>query len=425
MVNMVAKGEQLFDCVWIIKPPESYVHLKTHLYLKVVKFEGFSPGKLEITIRQGTTSNDVILEKILYPNETYVRRENIVPISQGFYVGLKGSFNPNSSLAIMYSAFNYQDCYAYSDFLCQNHRCIPSYLICDGFDHCGDRSDEFMDCKQTYYDRKWMRRANFYFPKSERNEDLKTATLIFIVCSISLIALIFALIVLLYRVNNRARNQFQIQSHLQTINDLLEENNQNVIEEIIVNDIPPNYEPPPEYEDVLKIIRKRESRRTKRRKIQKQSSNEECSLDGRPESSLNSEASSLYSYNPSCNNRSSQTTPLPLHVSRSLPPPYVLLKNETLRQNPELPSTSSEYSHSNDVENMLSSLIIEEECLLQNGDSRSTLKRLKSRRCRKHFEKQCSYSDGELECMRRDEFLLEQETGLSNVKCNRSCEALL
>lgn len=75
--------------------------------------------------------------------------------------------------------------------------------------------------------------------------------------------MIFALIVLLYKVNNRTRSQFQIQTHLQTINDLLEENNQ-VEEEVIINDIPPNYEAPPEYADIIKIVKRKESRRKRK-----------------------------------------------------------------------------------------------------------------------------------------------------------------
>lgn len=119
-------------------------------------------------------------------NNFKMTKECVVPISQGFYVSLKGIFDVNSSLAIMYSAFNYQECFAFSDFLCQNHRCIPSYLMCDGYDHCGDSSDEFLDCKKTYVDRKWMHKSNFYFPKLDKSEDLKTATLIFIACSIGI-----------------------------------------------------------------------------------------------------------------------------------------------------------------------------------------------------------------------------------------------
>lgn len=40
----------------------------------------------------------------------------------------------------------FADCFAGSDFLCRNHRCIPSELNCDGFDHCGDNSDEPTTC---------------------------------------------------------------------------------------------------------------------------------------------------------------------------------------------------------------------------------------------------------------------------------------
>ena len=38
------------------------------------------------------------------------------------------------------------DCFTGSDFLCQNHRCISNQLNCDGFDHCGDNSDEPATC---------------------------------------------------------------------------------------------------------------------------------------------------------------------------------------------------------------------------------------------------------------------------------------
>lgn len=38
------------------------------------------------------------------------------------------------------------DCFTGPEFLCENHRCIPFYLQCDGFDHCGDGSDESPSC---------------------------------------------------------------------------------------------------------------------------------------------------------------------------------------------------------------------------------------------------------------------------------------
>lgn len=70
--------------------------------------------------------------------------------------------------------------------------------------------------------RKWhMNKANYYFPKIDRYPDLKTATLVFIASSIGLIVLISALIILLYRIGARARQQRELQSRLETISELL------------------------------------------------------------------------------------------------------------------------------------------------------------------------------------------------------------
>lgn len=70
--------------------------------------------------------------------------------------------------------------------------------------------------------RKWnMNKANYYFPKIDRYPDLKTATLVFVASSFGLIVLISALIILLYRMGSRARQQRELQSRLQTISELL------------------------------------------------------------------------------------------------------------------------------------------------------------------------------------------------------------
>lgn len=38
MMNMVGQGVKTYDCVWLIRPPKNFLHMKTHMYLKVVGF---------------------------------------------------------------------------------------------------------------------------------------------------------------------------------------------------------------------------------------------------------------------------------------------------------------------------------------------------------------------------------------------------
>lgn len=39
MMDMVG-GERVktYDCVWLIRPPKNFLHMKTHMYLKVIAF---------------------------------------------------------------------------------------------------------------------------------------------------------------------------------------------------------------------------------------------------------------------------------------------------------------------------------------------------------------------------------------------------
>lgn len=40
MVDMVSSDtNQTYDCVWLIKPPKTYLKLKTHIYLKIITFD--------------------------------------------------------------------------------------------------------------------------------------------------------------------------------------------------------------------------------------------------------------------------------------------------------------------------------------------------------------------------------------------------
>ncbi|XP_051171893.1 uncharacterized protein LOC127288463 isoform X2 [Leptopilina boulardi] len=278
MMDMVDEGVKIYDCVWLIRPPKTFLQMKTHVYLKIITFDDMA-GSTELIIKQGPTSALLPLEILRHPaSKLQPRRlkEHIAPIISGFHVSLRGTFGPTSRLAMAYTTFSYTDCFTGSDFLCQNHRCIPSHLNCDGFDHCGDNSDEPSTCVQDWelapQDRKWhTNKANYYFPKIDQYPDLKTATLVFVASSLGLITLISALIVLLYRMGARARQQRELQSRLQTISELLDGAR---IEEVTVTDDPPDYESPPGYEEVVKLSLENEHKKRKKKK-----SNSSCRLN--------------------------------------------------------------------------------------------------------------------------------------------------
>ncbi|EFN68737.1 Cubilin [Camponotus floridanus] len=327
MMNMVGQGVKIYDCVWLIRPPKNFLHMKTHMYLKVVAFADMA-GNTELIIKEGPTSALMLsLEVIRHPSnqlQSLRHQEHIAPVTSGFHVSLRGTFGPNSHLAIAYAAFSYTDCFADTDFLCQNHRCIPNQLNCDSFDHCGDNSDEPATCFQNWKmeprERKWhMNKANYYFPKIEQYPDLKTATLVFVASSLGLIVLITTLIILLYRIGGA--RQRELQSRLETISELLDGAQ---IDEISIPDDPPGYEAPPGYEEIT---------------VSKKSRCLNCESYNRSSSNQFDEDanSSTYLVMESANNScSSQTIPVASGNDRhtlpeSPPPPYITPPGTILR----------------------------------------------------------------------------------------------
>lgn len=152
---------------------------------------------------------------------TEIGQNLIGSISSGFYVHLRGFFRQDSRLVIVYAAFGIRDCYIGTGFMCKNRRCIAIELRCDGFDHCGDSSDETQFClAENGSD--WNTHANYFFPKADTydDENFRTVSILLMICSFGSVILI--IFFLLYRVNSRrARHQRNLQNHLQTISDLL------------------------------------------------------------------------------------------------------------------------------------------------------------------------------------------------------------
>ncbi|KAL7303227.1 hypothetical protein TKK_0004428 [Trichogramma kaykai] len=348
MMDMVGdEGVRTYDCVWLIKPPKNFLHTKTHMYVKVISFAEMA-GNTELIIKQGPTSALMPLEVLRHPVSQLQPpklREHLAPVSNGFHVSLRGSFGPNSRLAIAYAAFSYIDCFAGSDFLCQNHRCISSQLNCDGFDHCGDSSDEPATCMHdmdmTIKDQKWHQsKANYYFPKIDRYPDLKTATMVFVISSLGLIIMISTLIIMLYRIGSRARQQRELQSRLRTISELLALDLADGarIDEMSVNaDEPPVYEAPPNYDEVIKLGMENETAAAARRKRARRTPSgggrrsrsvpSQCSCEFESHLTINAYESpsngNLGSDAPQSASSSSSTTAILPAGSESPPPPYV------------------------------------------------------------------------------------------------------
>ncbi|XP_011874047.1 PREDICTED: uncharacterized protein LOC105565445 isoform X2 [Vollenhovia emeryi] len=339
MMNMVGRGVKIYDCVWLIRPPKNFLHMKTHMYLKVVGFADMA-GNTELIIKEGPTSALMSLEVIRHPAsqlQPLRHREHVAPVTSGFHVSLRGTFSPSSHLAIAYAAFSYMDCFAGTDFLCQNHRCILSQLNCDGFDHCGDNSDEPATCFQNWEmeprDRKWhMNKANYYFPKIDRYPDLKTATLVFVASSLGLIVLISALIILLYRIGARARQQRELQSRLETISELLvfDITDGARIDEISIPDDPPGYEAPPDYEEVAKLALSKKAQCLNRDRTRNRNSLNQHDEDVNSSTYLVVEGASN-GCSDQTNTVTSRNDRRALGIPESPPPPYITPPGTILR----------------------------------------------------------------------------------------------
>lgn len=65
-------------------------------------------SKSVLTIKQGLTSDRPVMETIIASQSTVISAKTfVVPLSSGFYVSLRGAFNYESVLALVYTTFSY------------------------------------------------------------------------------------------------------------------------------------------------------------------------------------------------------------------------------------------------------------------------------------------------------------------------------
>lgn len=107
MMKMVPgeKDTRIFDCIWLVKPPNTYAHLKTHLMLKIDTFDKMGPNSM-LTLVQGTISDNAILD-VVRPSSSTNGKSYVVPLTSGFYVHLRATFGFISRMALVYAAFSY------------------------------------------------------------------------------------------------------------------------------------------------------------------------------------------------------------------------------------------------------------------------------------------------------------------------------
>uniref|UniRef100_A0AC34F4U8 CUB domain-containing protein n=1 Tax=Panagrolaimus sp. ES5 TaxID=591445 RepID=A0AC34F4U8_9BILA len=141
------------DCIWLIGRFPALSRTFDKIYLKVQEFQLKGVG-LRLEVRRGPSST---AERVLMlfdeqlptqlerkqPLEGLITEDHIQP---AFYVRLRGYLTINTGLNIVYTQF-YRWATALcpggdGEFHCDNSKCIKSALQCDGFDHCGDASDE-------------------------------------------------------------------------------------------------------------------------------------------------------------------------------------------------------------------------------------------------------------------------------------------
>jgi len=251
MANMSGPGAgDLFDCIWLVKPYSEY-QPKSHLLVRIEQLTNLESNST-LEVRQGLTSISPLIETLTADSE--MSSEYLIPADIGFYIRLRGRLSSEFIMAIAYTAFGYTECYSMRNFMCLNHRCISSQLRCDGFNHCGDNSDEETACSLnplSPQDPSWWytHTPKYFFPKSSESREFAAPTFIFLAATIGIgvIAFIVSILTLLYRMTaHSSMSGRDRQARMDFVrSQLVHESSENI-------ENPPSYEAPPDYAEIFK-----------------------------------------------------------------------------------------------------------------------------------------------------------------------------
>ncbi|XP_060577891.1 uncharacterized protein LOC132735008 [Ruditapes philippinarum] len=134
---------ELYDCLWVVKTQEDF----EGTYLKIIRLRingHVFRGENQIVIRDGISSDGAVRAK----HDMLDNINNGIPhySKTGFYIRLNASLSSSDSVILTYASYKMSPGCGSDLFVCGNDKCIDKNLICDGYDHCGDNSDEVAGC---------------------------------------------------------------------------------------------------------------------------------------------------------------------------------------------------------------------------------------------------------------------------------------